>query len=490
MKGARIADSAFMDLTTGDVWNPFPPDCYPVQVNGDSLAILYRKPGRTKDIILWDIHAEKALVTLPSDGWGPAWWHFLCDGHRAIFAQSKGEGRYAGHYQSRMFLVGEDITATVIENGAAGSSGSGTTSSAGQGTPVNNGTLVTFTTTLGTIDPSEARTRNGKVTVKFTADGRSGTATITAFSGGTSGQTQLTIGTAGVKTVVLTANPQNLGPSGGTAQLTALVLDESGNSVGGVPVSFTTDAGTVQPTEAKSNSSGVATSKLTTALAANITATVGAVTGTAKVTLAPRTGIAITPPSSLQAGAPGSFTVTVGSSANVTNVKVNWGDGGTTSLGAITGSTTVQHTYNNDGSYTVTATATDSSGNSESVSTVMIVLPAPPVQVTLQASSTQPTKNQTVTFTATVGTLPAGAVIQRYDWNFGDGATTTTSSGNASHIYSTTGPKDISVTVTLSNGSAGQGLTSIVVTDSPATDRSSSPNPSRRRVGTLGLVQL
>ncbi len=202
------------------------------------------------------------------------------------------------------------------------------------------------------------------------------------------------------------------------------------------------------------------------------------------MTLAPRTGIAITPPSSLQAGAPGSFTVTVGSSANVTNVKVNWGDGGTTSLGAITGSTTVQHTYNNEGSFTVTATATDSSGNSESVSTVMIVLPAPPVQVTLQASSTQPTKNQTVTFTATVGTLPAGAVIQRYDWNFGDGATTTTSSGNASHIYSTTGPKDISVTVTLSNGSAGQGLTSIVVTDSPLPVVALSPNPSTTTVGT------
>jgi hypothetical protein len=108
LKGARVADSAFMDLTTGEVWNPFPADCYPVQVNGDNLAILYRKNGRLGEMMLWDIRAEKALVTLPSDGWGPAWWHFLCDGRRAIFAQSLGTGWVEGYYRSRMFLVGDD----------------------------------------------------------------------------------------------------------------------------------------------------------------------------------------------------------------------------------------------------------------------------------------------------------------------------------------------------------------------------------------------
>lgn len=109
LKGARIADSAYIDLTTGEVWNPFPAEYYPVQVHGDRLAILFPKTGdRIADMILWDIRAEKALVTLSHDGWGPAWWHFLCDGHRAIFAQSKGEGGYAGYYQSRMFLVGDD----------------------------------------------------------------------------------------------------------------------------------------------------------------------------------------------------------------------------------------------------------------------------------------------------------------------------------------------------------------------------------------------
>ena len=52
-----------------------------------------------------------------------------------------------------------EITATVIEAG---------------GTGVQNGTVVSFTTTIGTIDPTEARTQNGKATVRLNAGGRSG----------------------------------------------------------------------------------------------------------------------------------------------------------------------------------------------------------------------------------------------------------------------------------------------------------------------------
>src|SRR4029453_15427001 len=75
-----------------------------------------------------------------------------------------------------------DIVATVIENGAAAGTGTGSTTSAGAGTPVQNGTVVTFTTTIGRIEPAEARTHNGKVTVKLISAGQSGTARVTAFS--------------------------------------------------------------------------------------------------------------------------------------------------------------------------------------------------------------------------------------------------------------------------------------------------------------------
>src|SRR5262245_6768563 len=53
------------------------------------------------------------------------------------------------------------------------------------GFPPHSGTHVTFVTTLGQIQPSEAETDvNGQVTATFLAGGQNGTANITAISGG------------------------------------------------------------------------------------------------------------------------------------------------------------------------------------------------------------------------------------------------------------------------------------------------------------------
>src|SRR6185436_13859180 len=53
------------------------------------------------------------------------------------------------------------------------------------GTPPQRGTLVTFTTTLGSIQPQQAETdTSGLVRVRFLAGNNSGSATITAISGG------------------------------------------------------------------------------------------------------------------------------------------------------------------------------------------------------------------------------------------------------------------------------------------------------------------
>ena len=110
---------------------------------------------------------------------------------------------------------------------------------AGAGTPVQNGTLVSFTTTIGRIEPSEARTSNGQVRVKFISGGQSGTATITAFSGGASGKLEnLKVGSAGVERVLVSASPQTLGPGGGTSTITARVEDVSGTGLPGIPVTF------------------------------------------------------------------------------------------------------------------------------------------------------------------------------------------------------------------------------------------------------------
>ncbi len=162
-----------------------------------------------------------------------------------------------------------EIVATVIEQGTAsttappanGGAGTGTgttaTSTPGAGTPVHNGTVVTFTTTIGRVEPSEARTSNGQVRVRFHADGQSGTAVITAFSGGASGKLEnLRVGSAGAERILLSANPQALACSGGSSQVSARVEDVSGVGLPEIPVVFTTTRGQLTPSTATTDASG------------------------------------------------------------------------------------------------------------------------------------------------------------------------------------------------------------------------------------------
>ena len=370
-----------------------------------------------------------------------------------------------------------EIVATVIENGTTaapptngdgtnGSTAPTTTTSAGAGTPVQNGTVVSFTTTIGRIEPAEARTHNGQVRVMFIAGSQSGTATITAFSGGASGRIEnLRVGTAAVERVLLSANPQTLGPSGGSSEISARVEDVSGLALSGIPVTFTTDNGLLSTGTSNTDQNGVARTTLTTTRAAKVTANVAGKTAEVSIGLNPRTGVSITAPTGqIAAGQPATFTVAVSADANVRDVRIDYGDGRGDSLGALSGSTTVSHIYNESGTYRVVATATDATGFGESVATSLTVLPAQPPAVTITASNTNPSVGETVILTANVSGNTS--TILRYEWNFGAGATpaTATTTGNrASASWGSTGTKVISVTVFQATGPSGDGQVAVVV---------------------------
>ncbi|HEY2432550.1 MAG TPA: PKD domain-containing protein [Vicinamibacterales bacterium] len=347
------------------------------------------------------------------------------------------------------------IVATVIENGVASAgsgAGSGVTSTTGAGTPVQNGTLITFTTTIGRIEPSEARTNNGQVTVQLITGGASGTAVITAYSGGASSTAQIKVGAASVASVNVTTTPQSLGSSGGSVQVQATVADTGGSAVSGVAVTFSTDKGSVSPSTATTDSNGVANATLTTTATAKVTATVnGAGTGSAPVTATATitvsafglSGFTATP-NATTAGTPVAFSVTPNTNANLLNVRVNFGDGSSTDLGAISGATAVQtsHAYCSPGTYTATATATDLAGGSGSLSTTVIIGALP---ITLSSSNGTPTVASPVTFTAGGVT---GAQVSRYVWTFDDGTgTQTTSAPQLSHTFTSRGVKNVRVDV-------------------------------------------
>ena len=376
-----------------------------------------------------------------------------------------------------------EIVATVIEQGVATApspttppagggtgtttppAGTTTTTTAGAGTPVQNGTVVTFTTTLGRVEPSEARTNTGQVRVRFIAGPQSGTATITAFSGGASGKLEnLRIGTAAAERVLITATPQALGCQGGTTQINARVEDVSGGGIPGVPVNFTTTTGQLNPAVATTDSSGVAQTQLTTTREAVVTANVAGKTAPVTVTLSPRTGLTLTgPTTTVSAGVPTSFTVAVAATANISNVTLDLGDGTVRNLGALSGSIPVPHTYLTEGTYTVTARASDAAGCTEAVSTAVNILPGQPPDVRINVPQSARV-NESVLVSATV--TGATSTIVRYEWSFGPDAipsSVSTASRTVPVRWTTPGTKTITVRVIQSTGIEGDGVNQILI---------------------------
>jgi PKD repeat protein len=338
---------------------------------------------------------------------------------------------------------GVDLIATVTEK---------------PGTPVQNGTLVTFTTTLGRVEPPEARTENGRATVRLIADGRSGTAKVTALSGGaTKGELEIPVGAGAADNLVLRAEPTSVGAAGGTVALIATVRDVSGNGIAGVPVTFSTTAGQVSPATATTDGTGEAKTSLTTTRQSTVTASAGSKTATVEITYNAAPTIAVTVnPEAPTIGEVVTFAITVTPAADVPvqSIAIDFGDGSRTSLGA--SSTSASHVYSKPGTFTVRVTVRDVTGQQTEQATVISVAGVVPVKITASADTVQ--IGDQVSFNAETTGTPL-----LFKWNFGDGTEETTVVGTAQHVYTEQGTKIVTVTVTVRDGSTGTAQTTVVV---------------------------
>ncbi len=344
-----------------------------------------------------------------------------------------------------------EITATVTESA---------------GTPVQNGTMVYFTSTVGVIDPREARTENGRARVTFAGNGTSGTAKIGATSGSAvATEIEIKVGGAAASRVVLNVSPTAVPSTGGTVTLLATVTDADGNRLPGVPVSFTSTAGVLANSTVVSDDNGQARTTLTTSAQASVSASAGAAeSGSIAITVASALQLTLTAPTgTLTAGTPLSFGVgivdTNASPARL--VTLDFGDGSSQQLGSLSGTTTVAHTYANAGTYTVTLTAVDQLGQAYSRVAVISVGARAPLIVNVTASPNTPNVQAVVTINVAV--QPAATQVQRYEYNFGDGIQTTLASSQTTHFYATAGNKVITVRVVAVDGSSATGRTEINV---------------------------
>ncbi len=346
-----------------------------------------------------------------------------------------------------------DIVAVVIESA---------------GTPVQNGTVVTFTSSLGTVEPREARTQNGQVSVRFIAGSQSGSAKIGAFSGGAKSEDiEILVGAAAAGAMTLRADPAFVPATGASVAVIAQVLDKGGNPLPGVAVTFSADAGILSQSTALTNASGEATVELGTNVPTKVTATVGGsttvLTATISVAALSLPAMTVTAASSLggsnttETGLPIIFTLTPPTGAGVRSARIDYGDGQSENLGAVPAAITRAHTYTRPGTYLVTVTATDAFGLTGTTTLAIIVNERGTVGVTVQVLSNI---SGLVTFSVSTSGTISGS-IRTYDWDFGDNTGTTTTGPQTSHRYTASGTYVVRVSVRTTTGQDGYGEVTI-----------------------------
>jgi hypothetical protein len=375
------------------------------------------------------------------------------------------------------------------------------------GTPPHSGTHITFTTSLGAVQPADAETDvTGRAIVTFLAGNNNGTAIITASSGaattGTNNAVRIAVGSAAVGRVAVTANPSTVPAIGGSSAITATVLDVNGNPLALTPVQFSTTAGSLSAAIVSTDTNGIASAVLVTSQQATVTASVGAqappstggggssssassapapttpsssgtASGSVTVVVTNAPSLVITPPTTPPSvGLPAAFTFAVTAATSngsaVRDLTVDWGDGQSQSLGAVTGNAVVSHVYNRTGTFNVAGTVTDAAGNRQTVSTAVSVISPPTPTVIVTPSPQSAPGGSTITFTIDIR-APSGISIQNVTIDWGDGQTQTLGGASGTitltHTYAAgvhTYP--VTVTVTDSTGTRTSGSTIVSIT--------------------------
>ena len=149
-------------------------------------------------------------------------------------------------------------------------------------------------------------------------------------------------------------------------------------------------------------------------------------------TPAPTAAFSATPTSG---GKPLTVQFTDQSTGSITGYSWDFGDGGSSTQ------QNPSHTYNSEGTFTVSLTVTGSGGSDTKTETDLITVAGDKPNANFSGTPTSGTKPLDVQFTdCSIG------VINSYNWEFGDGSSSTDK--NPLHTYNTTGAFTVRLTVT------------------------------------------
>lgn len=140
----------------------------------------------------------------------------------------------------------------------------------------------------------------------------------------------------------------------------------------------------------------------------------------------------------------------------------NFGDG-TTASGS---SATTTHLYGVAAAYQTTLTVTDDQGlSATSAPMVLTVVAATNPVASFVTSPTNARVAETVNFNGSASSVPPGRQIETWQWDFGDGTSTSTTSPTTNHVY--TVAKTYTVVLTVTDDIGRRASTSITITINP-----------------------
>ncbi len=198
-------------------------------------------------------------------------FHFAFLFSLVVFCISCEDGDNVAGGNSRLILSAEPA-----EIGISGTSSLTVTGTKEDGSPLPDGTRVSFSVDqAGRVNPSAVQLVNGTATSTYFATLSSGEITVTATSGSVQARTTITVADNIEENVFVSANPGSLPAGGGTSVISAVVTDDAGRAIPNIGVQFTTTSGTLQSGSASidTNSNGLATDVLNTTEGATVTAT-------------------------------------------------------------------------------------------------------------------------------------------------------------------------------------------------------------------------
>jgi PKD repeat protein len=253
--------------------------------------------------------------------------------------------------------------------------------------------------------------------------------------------------------MTVSALPASGAQSGAT--IMARVQNANGVPLPNVIVTFATTRGSVSPVQAATGVNGTASTTLSAADTADVTAAAGAISAHTLVASSstPATPTPTLPSAFLNVAAGGTTGVplTFSVSSLVAGATWNWsfGDGATTQTTAFSTS----HIYTRAGVYTASVSSGAATGTATITVTDPVVPPPPPAPAAFIASIGCPIPTTTtaacnVAATANGVPLPSSD-ITRVDWDWGDGQVDINQTSPVkTHVYASAGTYTVFATVT------------------------------------------